>query len=450
MTRQLSLLLTILLVPTLTAAQGTEPVSECDVFFTQSPRPLNVASFFTWYHFEDQFDCMSARPLEGWFLSSDRRRTKQHFHRLRKHGFDALLTAIYADPESHDGGSSDMRHMVRALEIARQQKLQFIPLFDLAVAADLKGGFCNRFAGLCPQGTRPIDEYNFDRHPELERLTVDMMKVIAERFILPFTHPKNPTKSTARYLTDNRGRLVLDEHGLPRPEIYLYIARVWTDDSRDHKTIKTTLRKVNRAYHRLGLGKPAYTLDVIQANNAGFDEGLVAAFGDTVVGITSFFEPHPQARTMGELTRTVHGPMYANAATKLARAIGSDLISPRVQVSVGTAANFDKRRWAACNGGFGNVAWPAMGPEEVFEAFLGSITGTTQPEHECKRFLDTNGNQPVPYRNKRFIYAGEGFEGTWLCAETQNGQFVYPNRYGCQPLHIFEALMKDIGELRTR
>ena len=434
------------MVPVLAGAQGSDGTPRCEVSFVKSRQPLNVASFFTWYHSPEDFECMSARPLEGWFLSSDMRRTRQHFRRLKRHGFDAIMPVIYADPKSHGGGSGDMRQLLKALKVAQVEKLQFIPLFDLAVAAGLRENLCNPFAGICPAGSTAIEEYNFDRHPQLERLTVDMLTMIGREYILPFTHPKRPKRSTARFLTHENGQLVLDEHGLPRPEIYLYIARAWADDSGGYKTVKVTVRKVIREFRKLGLGKPAFTLDVIQGGNKTFNERLVAAFGDTVVGITSFFEPNPVATTMGELARNVHAPMYLRSANQLGKAIARGEIPAPVQISAGTAASFDKRKWAQCNGGFGNVAWPAMGPEDVYEAFRSSIAATVQPHSSCAHLTDDDGRFPTPYRNKRYIYAGEGFEATWLCAETDNGQFVYPNKYGCQPLHIFEILMKEIGE----
>jgi hypothetical protein len=444
--RRLAFSVLLLLVPALASGQ---PGEQCRVEFIQSVRPLNVATFFTWYHSEDLFECMSARPKEGWFVSSDMRRTKQHFRRLRKHGFDAIMPVIYADPtlRGAGGGAGDMRKMLKALEIARQQKLQFIPLFDLAIAAHHQERFCNPFAGTCPPDTVAVDSYNFDNHPELERLTVEMVTMIGREFILPFTHPKRPKKSTARHLTDEKGELVLDENGRPRPEIYLYIARAWADNSGGYKTIRVTVRKIKRAFHKMGLGTPAFTLDVVQASGELFDERLVAAFGDTVVGITSFFEPAPSVDNLGDLSRSVHGPMFRAAAEKLGRSIATGLISPRTQVSAGTAPNFDKRKWAQCNGGFGDLAWPARGPEDIFEAFLTSIAVTARPDSECPHLAET-GELPFPYRNKRFVYADEGYESTWLCAETENGQFVYPNRYGCQPLHIFEQLTRSLGELR--
>ena len=218
-------------------AQG-EGNPQCDVSFERSLKTLNVASYFTWYHSQDEFDCMSARPLEGWFLSSDMRRTKQHF----RHGFDAIMPIIYADPRRLGGGAGDMRKLLKALTVAQKQKLQFIPLYDLAVTAHLREDLCNPFAGICPPGTTPIEEYNFDRHPELERLTVEMLTMIGREFILPFTHPRKPKRSTARFLTDEKGHLIRDEHGLPRPEIYLYIARSWADNSGGYNTIKVMVR----------------------------------------------------------------------------------------------------------------------------------------------------------------------------------------------------------------
>jgi hypothetical protein len=417
--------------------------SECSLSFSRSSRPLNVASYFTWYHSREQFDCMSSRPLEGWFLSKSRKRAKKHFGRLERHGFDAILAVIYADPSTRKGGSADMRHMLKSLKYAKKQGLQFIPLFDLAVAASHQLNLCNRLAGPCEPGTIPVEEYNFDRHMPLQDLTIDMLTAIADQFILPYMNQRRPLRSTARFLTTTEGKLVLDEEGLPRPEIYLYIARAWTDNSRGHHTIKNTLRSVIRNYRKRGLGKPAFTLDVIQATHKSFDADLVAAFGDSVVGITSFFETSPEPQTLGQLVREVHEPMYARAREKLADLIASGTVDANIQISPGMAANFDKRKWASCNGNTGDIAWPAMGPEDVYEAFFTGMIHTAHPTGSC-----TAASGPTStWRNKRYVYAGEGFEGTWLCAERgPGGTFHYPNQYGCQPLHIFEILLEELGE----
>jgi hypothetical protein len=50
------------------------------------------------------------------------------------------------------------------------------------------------------------------------------------------------------------------------------------------------------------------------------------------------------------------------------------------------------------------------------------------------------------FRNGRFLYADEGFEATWLCAEEGPPGERYPNRYGCEPLEGFHELMRSIGE----
>ncbi|MDX1741158.1 MAG: hypothetical protein R3178_07685, partial [Rhodothermales bacterium] len=60
------LFLLFLVFPAVAGAQGGEPpTSKCDISFVQSKRPLNVATFFTWYHSPEDFECMSSRPLEG-------------------------------------------------------------------------------------------------------------------------------------------------------------------------------------------------------------------------------------------------------------------------------------------------------------------------------------------------------------------------------------------------
>jgi hypothetical protein len=422
---------------------GDDDPSTCNLSFARSTYPLNVASYFSWYHSREQFDCMSSRPLEGWFLSKSRKRAKKHFSRLSRHGFDAILAVIYADPSTRKGGSADMRNMVKSIKYAQRYGLQFIPLFDLPVAASHLENLCNRLAGPCEPGTIPVKQYNFDRHMGLQDLTIDMLNVIADQFILPHMKKRRPLRSTARFLTTAEGKLVLDKNGLPRPEIYLYVARTWTDNSGGYHTIKNTLRTVIENYRKRGLGKPAFTLDVIQATRNTFDADLVAAFGDSVVGITSFFETNPEAETLGELIREIHDPMYARAQEKLTDLIATGRVNPNIQISSGMVANFDKRKWASCNGNFGEVAWPAMGPEDVYTAFFSGMLHATHPTGTC-----TLSSGPTSiWRNKRYVYAGEGFEGTWLCAETgPGGEFRYPNQYGCQPLHIYEILLEELGE----
>ena len=105
--------------------------------------------------------------------------------------------------------------------------------------------------------------------------------------------------------------------------------------------------------------------------------------------------------------------------------------------------NFDKRGWSACQGGFNSVAWPALEPDHWIEALETLVEHTTEPV--CTQGNEAPGGR-TPYRNSRFIYADEGFEATWLCAELGPEGERYPNRYGCEPLEGFAELMDILGE----
>ena len=270
---------------------------------------------------------------------------------------------------------------------------------------------------------------------------VDNLVMIEDKFILPFVDLQRPERSPIKFLQHTDGRTVLDELGLPRPEIYIYIPRVWSDDS-GFATIIRVLEEVNQAYRARGLGKPAYTLDVLEPSGATFNPHLVAAFGDMAVRLTSFFAVRGKADDLGALSRE-HRKMYRRAGRKLARHINRGELHPRLQIAAGTAVNFDKRAWAVCQGGFGDLAWPAMEAEDWLEALTTMVESTSEP-------MCTGDGTPVPgelpYQNNRYVYAGEGFESTWLCAKEGDAGPRYPNEYGCEPLEGFGELMRQLDE----
>ena len=148
-----------------------------------------------------------------------------------------------------------------------------------------------------------------------------------------------------------------------------------------------------------------------------------------------------QASNLGELARQ-HRKMYRRTQRRLARAINRGQIHPRLQIAGGTVVNFDKRGWSACQEGFNSVAWPALQPEHWIQALDTLVEHTTEPV--CEE--PAQAAQETPFRNSRFIYADEGFEATWLCAELGPLGERYPNRYGCEPLEGFAELMDLLGE----
>jgi hypothetical protein len=416
--------------------------ASCEVALEPSTDAFNVATYFSWYRKRSQFRCMSAKPIEGAFRSSNRGRLRKHLERLALHGFDGIAGVIYADPDGSSEVAREMRWMRLAVREAKATGLKFVPFYDFSIATYYSARLCNVFAGPCPPGFEPISEFNFDRHPILQTTVVDNLVMIADQFILPYVDLQRPAESSIKFLQYADGRIVRDELGLPRPEIYIYIPRVWSDDS-GFATIIRVLEAITEAYRARGLGKPAYTLDVLEPSSRTFNPHLVAAFSDTAVRLTSFFAVRKKADDLGELARE-HQKLYRRAGRKLARHINRGELHPRLQIAAGTAVNFDKRAWAACNGGFLDLAWPAMEAEDWLEALTTMVEYTQQPM--CKA-----GGAPVPgelsYQNNRYVYAGEGFESTWLCAKEGEGGSRYPNRYGCEPLVGFGELMRQLGEL---
>jgi hypothetical protein len=413
----------------------------CEIDMGRSSGALNVATYFSWYRNRSQFECMSSRPIEGFFKSKNKRRIRSHLRRLKTHGFDAIAGVVYADPRDDTRAGLEMRWMLKALREARRLGFEFIPLYDFSIASHLSANLCNVYAGRCTPDDVRVKKYNFDRYPVLQDTVYDNLVMIADRFIVPFANLENPSRSTARFLHDVDGRPVLDKFGLPRPEIYIYIPRVWFDNS-GFRTIRAVLDRVTDAYRERGLGMPAYTLDVLMPLKRTFDVDRVAAFGETAVRITPFFGASNRVTNLGDLTRE-HEKMYRRTQRRLARAISKGKIHPKLQIAAGTVVNFDKRGWAECQQGFNSVAWPALDPDDWKAALESLVEFTTEPV--CR----DSGETPAAgtsFRNGRFLYADEGFEATWLCAEEGPPGERYPNRYGCEPLEGFYELMRRIGE----
>jgi hypothetical protein len=266
--------------------------------------------------------------------------------------------------------------------------------------------------------------------------------MIADSFILPFADLENPSVSTARFLHDAEGNVVRDAMGLPRPEVYIYIPRVWTDDT-GFATVAKTLETVTEAYRERGLGMPAYTLDVMMPLRKPFSTARVAAFGESAVRVTPFFAATDRAKNLGDLVKE-HRRMYRRAQRRLSRAINKGKVHPRLQIAGGTVVNFDKRGWSACQDGFNGVYWPALSPDHWMQALDTLVQHTTEPV--CSDGEGSPGDA-TPFQNGRFVYADEGFEATWLCAEVGPEGPKYPNRYGCEPLEGFAELMGQLGEL---
>jgi hypothetical protein len=418
-----------------------EAATECKVTMRRSSDALNVATYFSWYRSKAQFECMSSRPIEGFFRSKNRRRIRTHLRRLEEHGFHAIAAVVYTDPSGESRQALEMRWMLKALREARRLGFGFIPLYDFSIASHLSANLCNVFAGRCARGDVRVTEYNFDRHPVLQKTVLEDLVMIADEFILPFADLDNPSMSTIRFLHDANGDVVLDEHGLPRPEVYIYIPRVWTDDS-GFATIASVLDEVTAAYRDRGLGMPAYSLDVLMPLRKPFNPDRVAAFGESAIRITPFFAATDKAENLRELTRQ-HQKMYRRTERQLERAINRGQIHAQMQIAGGTVVNFDKRGWSACQEGFNSVAWPALKREHWMQALETLVERTTEPT--CEETGELPGDR-VPFRNGRFIYADEGFEATWLCAELGPAGARYPNRYGCEPLEGFSQLMDLLGE----
>ncbi len=307
--RPVPLLLVVLLV--LFVCGGTALAQEAEIGYEIDPRPEIYLTDFTWYHPNLRADgrldprglaCTQAQPRRAFgeitatdYLSSSGYYGEK-YERFKRHGIDGIAYLVtHRIPDSFDGGN-----LVQVAPLAVAAGLDFFAYYDLFVTSVRESGLRLCFPGSpCPlaPGVRRVPTYNINARPVLYEQLRDDFTRIAEHLILP--HMNGADAPGYRMLKDAEGRLVLDEEGLPRPVIALFIAREMSDVAGNRRRIGELMEELTQIYRGLGIGKPALVLDVIfwatpdsDSETDPYDPEIVEAFGDAAVAVTwyGFFD----------------------------------------------------------------------------------------------------------------------------------------------------------------
>ncbi|MCP4661529.1 MAG: hypothetical protein GY856_39510 [bacterium] len=292
-----------------TARPGSLTPAIDDLAFARDPRPKTFVTDFTWYHPNEHpngsahphsLACTLATPRRAFgeiasadYLSSGGYYAEK-YQRFRRRGVDGIAFLVTDRiPDSFAGGN-----LVQVAGLAADAGMEFFAYYDLYVTTAklsdlvlcLPGGRC-RPAG----GKKGIPSYNINTRPEIYAQLLEGFQQIGEYLILPYLD------SGYSMLEDASGRRVLDETGLPRPIITIYIARTFSDKPANLRKLGELMDEITENYRNMGIGKPAVVLDVVfwvtpSADDleSTFDPDIVEAFGDHAVAITwyGFFDAY--------------------------------------------------------------------------------------------------------------------------------------------------------------
>ncbi|MDX1502270.1 MAG: hypothetical protein R3325_07890 [Thermoanaerobaculia bacterium] len=439
----------------LLAAPRPADAAACDDGGLQPVARPKLAVLTYFWHKPKQFQCTRIVPRGGPVDSADTGwggYYHRRFRRLKEHGVDVLgfVFTGFAPPDPAVDGSRpstefDGENLAAAVPLARDVGLPFFLYYDLKVRTAAKSLRC-RVAD--PAGTpcrnpkhKPLRNFELKKRVLFRQLRDDFLR-IKDDLILP-------NLDSYYMLEDEAGRPILDERGLPRPVIGIYIARNLEPDRRLEKLVQV----VTRAYRRDGLGQPAFLLDAIWWYDQEHDEvhecvdpdeevvsdRLLDRFGGSVAAVTSFFPvgaAHAEKcgiETMRRWAPAMSG-LYAEAAAELDERPGST-----VSIWPGIAAMFDNRRRDRRQCELERepttvrAAWLIDGPGD-WRRLLRMAYDAARAPAAC-----VSPDEPGPIRPQALVvnYDNEFRESAVTdCVRTQGGEAVYPYRYGCELLEV--------------
>lgn len=278
--------------------------------FERDPRPKLFVTDFTWYYPNRQDDgAVDARSLActptvprlafGEITATDYLSSDGYYggkyRRFKDYGVDGIAFVVTDRiPDSIEGAN-----LVQAADLAAAAGLEFFAYYDIfstavkesAMVLCLRGGKC----ALRP-GDERVPAYNLAARPRLYEQLRDDFEAIARHLVQP-----HMSAGGGGYLMleDASGERVLDEEGLPRPVITLYIARTLSDNRGNLRRIDELMDEVTDVFRSYGIGRPAMVLDVIfwvtpseEDLESPYDPAIVDAFGDSAVAVTwyGFFD----------------------------------------------------------------------------------------------------------------------------------------------------------------
>jgi len=352
--------------------------------------PLVVHTLYTWYT-ERSFDRATVPPLQR-FRSDDPDHYRRSFPLLRANGVDVVAGVLTGLPgeRGRDGKplptAYQAENLQRIVPLVGAAGMKFFVYYDLAIRSWWKSGLSRGQLDL--------------RDEALRRQILGDFEWIAEALV-------KRHEDDYLFLQTASGRFVLDEDGLKRPVVAVYLVRSLRDDVGFPAVARLFDRELAGLFHRKGLGRPALVLDVVFWGARTFDTGLVRAFGANAVALTSFcpVTPRPDVRSLGDWV-PLFGCLYARAAAEMAQQAASGGLPRTVQFWPGIVPNFEKgddRSGRAAHVG----EWEAM----------------LRMGLEATRRLAGVGEDD-PIRGMTIIYTDEYYEGTSLLAD--NGLYTLP------------------------
>lgn len=326
--------------------QQSEGPEDCELAMRPARRPKMVFLNYFWYR-TWEFDCTMMRPKSEVIDSRDTDVNgyyHKRFRRLKKNGVDVLGFVFTGfdrpDPDARGEDPHTWKHgrnLKNAIGRAEDAGLPFFIYYDLAIRTAAKSHLCkvpapaNRFR--CRDSRHdPIDSYNLTDSAVFPQLRKDFLR-IKDDYILPHL-------DSYYMLEDEEGNLILDENGLPRPVIGIYIARDFVPNG----GIRHFVDRVKFRFKRDGLGTPAFVLDTIFWHDP-VREPVLQRFGDSVVAITSFFPVNQiTADERGILKMADWIPHMRDLYREAAQGLQENAKLSHLQVWPGIATQFDNRR----------------------------------------------------------------------------------------------------------
>ena len=352
--------------------------------------PLIAHTIYTWYT-RESFAKAAVQPLEM-FSSDDTEHYRAMFSQLRANGVDAIAGVLTGRPDERRPDGSPLPtayqadNLLRVIPLVGAAGMKFFIYYDTAIRSYWKTGLA----------TGELDVAN----PRLRRQIVDDFAWIADEVVK--THLDDYL-----FLQTQDGRPVLDEAGLQRPVIAIYIARALHSSTGLAALGRVMNDELAGLFHRRGLGRPALVLDAVYWGGTTFDSDLVAAFGANAVALTSFCPVYPRAdvHRLGDWVPLFDG-LYEQAAKEMAALARWGVLDPAMQLWPGVMPNFETRS---------DRSGKAVDVRDWEEMLRMGLQRTARLE---------SAPQENPVRAMTIVYTDEFYEGTPLL--TNGGLYTLP------------------------
>ena len=433
-------------LPTLRVGLSSAPPEDgCEPEMQPAARPKMVFLNYFWYR-PFEFDCTMMQPKSGTINSRDTG-VKGYYHkrfkRLKRNGVDVLGFVFTGFEKPDDDVAGEPPHTVKhgrnlkgAISRAEDVGLPFFIYYDLAIRTAAKSHLCktpapaNQYSCRDPDHS-PISSYDLTDPVVFPQLRKDFIR-IKDDFILPHL-------DSYYMLEDEDGNLILDENGLPRPVIGIYIAR----EFKANAGIRHFVNRLKVRFKRDGLGTPAFVLDTIFWNDP-VREPVLKRFDDSVVAVTSFFPVNQvTADDLGIFNMAQWVPalraLYRDAALGLQE---SDRLS-HLQVWPGIATQFDNRRrpLSYCAPpsivGTPESFWHIRDSEDWRDMLRMGYESTYRVASSCR---GAPSDRPIP-QTLVINYENEFRESavTDCTSKTASGQIKFPYKFGCTLLKVVKS-----------